>query len=539
MADENKWFLPEETRKYLTKTFEQLVNPVTLEIFIKDGQNDTFNNLAVVFSSDIARLSDKISVNVHQIGDEISKKYNVTRSPTVLINPEEYSIRYTGAPIGEEGKSFIEAIVMVSTKDSRMKPESRKMMEGLTEKKHIMVFVTPQCPYCPMQVLNGFKAAIERPDIVSAECVESAENQDLAERYNVSAVPQTIINDNTASTGMQPEESFMKDLIGNISGAPAPRIVKRKKGSSQKVDLIIVGAGPAGLTAGIYAQRSGLKSVILEKEVVGGQVALTPVVENYPGFANIPGKKLIDIIAAHASDYVDIREGEDVTKVRKHKDHIEVLTNEGKYMGKALVIGTGAQHRKLGVPGEKRLAGLGVSYCATCDGYLFRGKKLLMVGGGNSALTDALYLKNLGIDVTIVHRRDEFRAQQYLQEAIEKAGIPVLWNFVVEKIIGKTKVAAVELKNTKDGTFKNMEVDGVFIAIGWIPNVDLAVALGVELDEDGFIKVDNRMRTNVPQVYAAGDVNGGVRQIVTAISEGATAALTSFEDLAQPYWLNQ
>jgi thioredoxin reductase (NADPH) len=201
-------------------------------------------------------------------------------------------------------------------------------------------------------------------------------------------------------------------------------------------------------------------------------------------------------------------------------------------------LATGAKYRKLGIPGEDKFAGHGVSYCATCDGYFFKDKKVIMVGGGNSALTDALHLKNLGANVAIVHRRDSLRAEKYLQESIKSEKIPVIWDSIVEEIIGDEKqVNGVLVKNLKSKKLKKYKVDGVFIAIGEEPNSKLAGEMGIKLKDDGFIDVDNRCRTNIPRIYAAGDVTGGVRQIVTAVSEGATAALAAFEDLSNPYWL--
>jgi thioredoxin reductase (NADPH) len=304
-----------------------------------------------------------------------------------------------------------------------------------------------------------------------------------------------------------------------------------------EVDVIIIGGGPAGLTAGIYAKRSGLQPIVIEKDMVGGLVAVTPVVENYPGFTNIGGKKLMDLINTQAKNYVPINEGEEVLEIKVGKK-IEAFTNRRKYLGKSLIITTGAGYRKLGVPGEDKFSGHGVSYCATCDGYFFKGKKVVMIGGGNSALTDGLYLKNLGANIAILHRRDEFRAEKYLQESVEREKIPIIWNSVVQEIIGeKKKITGVKVMNIKTKKTKIVKVDGVFIAIGEEPNSKLANELGIKLDPSGFIEVDRSCRTNIPRIYAAGDVTGGVRQIVTAVSEGATAALAAFEDISNPYWL--
>jgi thioredoxin reductase (NADPH) len=384
-------------------------------------------------------------------------------------------------------------------------------------------------------VINAFKAAIEHPELVSSECVDSTQNLDLAKKYNVGSVPQTVINEKTISLGYQPEERFISELI---SMEPAESQVAPVEQEMIETDLIIVGAGPAGLTAGIYAKRSGLNTIILEKANVGGQVSVTPVVENYPGFQNIPGKKLMAMIAAHARGYVDIHEGEEVREVKAGK-RIEAITTRARYAAKALLLATGAQYKKMDVPGESRFSGHGVSYCATCDGYLFKDKKVVVVGGGNTALTDALHLKNLGARVIIVHRREELRADKHLQDSVEREGIPVMWNSVVEEILGDDEIKAVKIKNTRNNTTQELETDGVFIAIGETPNSQLAADIGISMNEGSFIQTDRSGRTNIPRIYAAGDVTVGLRQIVTAVGEGAAAVQAIFEDISHPYWLKK
>jgi thioredoxin reductase (NADPH) len=215
---------------------------------------------------------------------------------------------------------------------------------------------------------------------------------------------------------------------------------------------------------------------------------------------------------------------------------IEAITTRAHYAAKALLLATGAHYKKLDVPGEARFYGHGVSYCATCDGYLFKDKKVVVVGGGNTALTDALHLKNLGTSVTIVHHREEFRADKHLQESVNREGIMVLWNSVVEEILGDDKLTAIKLKNIKNNKIQEIEADGVFIAVGEQPNNQLAMQIGLALDESGFIKSDRNGRTSIPRIYAAGDVTVGLRQIVTAVGEGAAAAQAVFEDISHPYW---
>jgi thioredoxin reductase (NADPH) len=217
-------------------------------------------------------------------------------------------------------------------------------------------------------------------------------------------------------------------------------------------------------------------------------------------------------------------------------DPITVLTSRRRFLAKAVLLATGASYRPLGAPGESRLSGHGVSYCSTCDGPLFKGRKVLLVGGGNSAVTEALHLHNIGVQVTLVHRRDTLRAQEHLIKNIFANKIPVLFDTEVKEIRGKDRVEEVLLYNLRTKETKPMKVDGVFVAIGYTPTVELAKKLGIELTPEGYIKRDSRHRTNIPGIYSAGDVEGGYKQIVTATGQGAEAALAIFEDLVNPYW---
>ena len=304
---------------------------------------------------------------------------------------------------------------------------------------------------------------------------------------------------------------------------------------AQEFDTIIIGAGPAGLAAGIYARRAGLSCTILEKGVPGGQVLTSPAIENYPGFPEIQGMKLMDAMAEHARRYVDIREGEEVVRVRSG-ERFEVTTASTRYLARSLILATGSTHRKLGIPGEDGMTGRGVSYCATCDGFFYKKREAVVIGGGNTALTDAIYLHSIECKVTIIHRRDSFRADKHLQEGVAERKIPILFDTVAEEIIGEDEVTSIRLRNLKTGSTQVMPVNGVFVAIGEIPSSQIASELGLEMDPGGFVIVDKSFRTSVPFVYAAGDLAGGIRQIVAAVHGGAAAALSCFEDLTNPYY---
>jgi len=302
-------------------------------------------------------------------------------------------------------------------------------------------------------------------------------------------------------------------------------------------DVVIIGAGPAGLAAGIYGARAGLKCFILEKGVAGGQVMLSPWIENYPGFPRIEGMKLMETMAAHAREYVQIIEGVEVIGVEPEGDKFKITTSSGQLTSKGIILATGASHKKLLVPGEEEYFGKGVSYCATCDGFFFRKKRVVVIGGGNTAITEALYLLSIGCDVTLVHRRDSLRADLHLQDTANEKKLRIRLNTLIEKIIGDgNTVTAVELLDQQTGKKERMDVSGVFIAVGTVPGSALAKSLCLEMDEGGWVKVDQNYRTSMPFVYAAGDLVGGVLQIVSAVHGGAVAALSAFEDLADPYY---
>jgi thioredoxin reductase (NADPH) len=537
MPEDEKDILGEETRKALRETFEMLQGRVILEVFTQKGVNDEFSAVTVRLMKAIAELSDKIEVNVNDMTGEKARKYGVSRSPSVLIDPEKYRIRYTGAPVGEEGISFIQTLIRVSMGESTLTPVSKAKLAKLNEKRHIQVFVSPTCPYCPGEVMNSFKAAIERPDLVSAEAVEATENLDLAREVDLSGVPHTIVNGVTVSKGLQPEERFIDNLMEMKPFVDTRdlRQVPAVGGEARETDVLVIGGGPAGLTAAIYLERSGLKTIVLEKSVLGGQLAITPVVENWPGVRSIPGARLMELMGAQAREYTDIHENEPVLELKVGRK-MEAITSKGRYISRALVLAMGAGHRKLGVPGEERLVGRGVAYCATCDGFLYKGRNVVVVGGGNNALTDAVYLHSIGANVTLVHRSEQLRAEKRLRDLYAQTGRPVILNSEVDEILGKDKVDSVRLRDATAGNLRTMPVDGVFVSVGEVPSSGLARDIGVKLDGEKFIIVDRNMRTNIPRVYAAGDITGGVRQIVTAVGAAAVAAVSTFEDLGDPYW---
>ena len=301
-----------------------------------------------------------------------------------------------------------------------------------------------------------------------------------------------------------------------------------------KYDIVIIGAGPGGLTAGIYAGRQGTKNLIIDRDLAGGIGREVPEMENYPGFDKISGLELVEKMKSQAIANCDLKENENVLNIQKTDDDTYkfiIKTDKDNYQSKTIILATGSSHRHLNVKGEEEFIGKGVSYCATCDGFFFAGRDIAMVGGGNSALQEAIYLKNLGANVTIIHRRDEFRAQKHLQNIVKKENINVVYNATVEEIKGDMLVESIVLKDTKTGELSELPVNGVFISVGYEPHIELAEQLGVNLDQTGHIIIDKNQKTNVDYVYAIGDVCVGLKQWVVACGEGAVAATSAFEDI--------
>ena len=302
-----------------------------------------------------------------------------------------------------------------------------------------------------------------------------------------------------------------------------------------KYDIIIIGAGPGGLTAAIYAGRQGTKNLMIDRDLAGGIGREVPEMENYPGFDNISGLELIEKMKEQAIKNTELHEMEEVEEIIQNDGEYRftVKTSKDEYLSKTVILATGSSHRHLDAKGEEEFKGKGVSYCATCDGFFFAGRDIIMVGGGNSALQEALYLNNLGAKVTLIHRRDEFRAQKHLQNMIKEAGIKTILNATVEEIKGEMLVESVILKDTKTGELTEYPTNGVFISVGYIPHTELATQLGVDLDESGHIIIDKEQKTNVDYVYAIGDVCVGLKQWVVACGEGAVAATSAFHDLKE------
>jgi len=315
-------------------------------------------------------------------------------------------------------------------------------------------------------------------------------------------------------------------------------------------DCIIIGAGPAGLGAALYTSRDRLKTLILEKFYPGGQISTTDRIENYPGIERIDGPGLIERMQKQAQSFgVELKTGLEVTSIERLQDgNLLVHCDEGKYISRSIILSLGSGYRRLGVPGEEefRSAGAGVSYCGTCDAPFFKAKQVVAVGGGNTALEETLHLAKFAEKVTLIHRRDEFRATKVLQEELQaktsepNSNLIIKYSTVATAIEGEGKVQSVSLKNVKTGEEENYPCDGVFIFIGMVPNTDFLKGF-VELSENGFVKCDCAyLRTSVPGVFVAGDCRvGAAMQLATAVADGVTAAMMLKQYFRAPNWWNE
>jgi len=295
-------------------------------------------------------------------------------------------------------------------------------------------------------------------------------------------------------------------------------------------DVVIVGGGPGGLTAGIYAMRAALKTIIVEKAVAGGQVAISDGVENYPGFESITGYELSQKFLQHAQSYGIEFVQEEVVAVEPGLDfHSVKLANGTTLQTHTVILATGGSPRKLGVSGEDEYYGKGVSYCGVCDGFFFRDKTVVVVGGGDTAAEEALYLAKLAKQVYLVHRRDALRASMILQQRVkDECKIEILWNTIVAEIKANDEgVNSVSLKDTQTGEQRELRTDGVFIFVGFLPNNKLVPA-GIKMNADGYVVTNDKCETNMPGIYVVGDLREKyAKQIVVAAADGCTAALVA------------
>ena len=392
----------------------------------------------------------------------------------------------------------------------------------------VKIYTTDSCPYCvkTKNILDSKGIEYEEINVHGSEELRD-EIEKLTGRRDV---PQIFIDDKHIGDDDDLEELRVSGELDKMFS-----VETQNDNGPEARNVIIIGSGPAGLAAAIYAARANLKPLVITGNEIGGQLSKTTDIENYPGFQGESPAELIKIMQEQAERFGAEMRFDMVTEVDFEQHPFKITTYESEILAKSVIIATGASHRKLKIPGEEEFAGRGVSYCATCDGFFFQNRPVVVVGGGESAAEEALFLTRFSSQVHLAHRRDRLRAGPVLQERIlnhEKADI--IWDSIIEEIQGdENGVTAVRLKNVKTNEQTIHPTEGVFVAIGLIPNTEIFQGK-IELDENGYIITDRRQSTNVPGVFAAGDVQDQVfRQVITAAGTGAVAAIEAEKYIAE------
>ncbi len=407
--------------------------------------------------------------------------------------------------------------------------EFQALMAG--DKPVLADFWAPWCPYC-VKITEAYDAiAAEYGDRMEVVKINIDDYEPLCDAQGVEVIPTLILyQGGKAMDRVVAPES--KAAIERFIGDVLPQKTQRE--DARVHDMLIIGGGPGGYTAALYAARAGLDALVLEKLSAGGQMALTEQVDNYPGFVEgVEGAVLSRSMMEQAQRFGAQTVSAEVMRVDLAADPKMVETSEGIFYGKTVVIATGAGPRKLGLPNEDALVNRGVAYCAACDGMFFKGKRVAVIGGGNSAAADAILLSRIAKEVHIIHRRDTLRATKVYHAPLEKAENVIFhWNSVTEEILSDDKVTGLRIKNVQSGAEEVLAVEGVFISVGREPASQL-FAGQVDLDASGYIVADESTRTNIPGVFAVGDVRvKALRQVITAAADGAVAAHMAEEYLA-------
>ncbi len=541
MAD----LLDAQTKQDLKVLLDQLPRPVNIFFFSKEKECPHCHEQQQVLS-EIAALSSKITLTIYDMEKDsiAAAKYGIARTPaTVIISTKDHGIRLYGVTAGYEFSSLVETIIMASTGASGLSPEIEAIIRTIDQPVHLEVMVTLTCPYCPRAVHAAFQLAMVT-DQIRADAVDSGEFPELSQRYDISSVPKTVINEKFSFTGAIPVESVYLEILKNLK----PDEYKKVRAALQDAqghrhvrpadpkhmyDTIIVGGGPAALSAAVYAARKEL-DVLLVADELGGQIINTAVIENYLGLPGISGKELAEQFQFHAEQFpIAEKIGSPVSKVSEIDGVFTVRTaDEQDLTGRTVIYCAGMEYRKLGIPGENQFVGHGIAFCATCDAPLYKGKKVAVIGGGNSALTSARDLLHYAGEVHIVHRRDSFKADPVLVNEIKiLKNVIIHYETEVKEFFGDEKLKGMRISAGGKAKSEDIEVDGVFLEIGLNPNTAPVQDL-VPLNSNCEIPVNRDNSTARPGFFGAGDATDvAEKQIVIAAAEGAKAALAAYKFL--------
>ena len=492
---------------------------------------------------ELCRISDLLKLEVHDLvlDGDTALNYKIEMAPaTAIVGAKDHGIRFYGLTGGYEFTSLLEAILLVSRGRSNLDPQLEEMVRKIKEPVHLQVMTTLTCQYCPEMVRVAHEFAFVN-DNIRADMVESSEFPELVKKYQVSGVPKTIINGVHSFEGAQPAPAVYLEIIKAVAPGQYDALMgelravqsagKTKIAKTGHVyEMAIVGGGPAA----IYAARKELDVVLIARKL-GGQITYTAGIENYLGLPDVSGTEMAEAFRVHMSRYpIAEAVGENVMKIERSGQEF-VLTTEksGQFKAHSVVYCAGKEYKRLGVPGEEKFIGKGIGFCATCDAPLYKGKKVAVVGGGNSAFTSARDLVGFASEIHLVHRGKDFRADAALVAEVKKAGNVSLHSpMEVREYLGGDKLNGIRLASPDGAEKLDLDVDGVFLEIGLTPNSSPLKDL-LPLNPFGEITVDRAQNTSEKGLFAAGDVTDTEeKQISIAVGQGAQAALSAYKYLA-------
>ncbi|HNW44305.1 MAG TPA: FAD-dependent oxidoreductase [Elusimicrobiales bacterium] len=488
----------------------------------------------------------KLEVRDLVLDGDTAMNYKIDLAPaTAVIGARDYGIRFYGFTGGHEFSSLLEAVLMISSGSSGLDPQLEALVRQIKQPVHLQVMVTLTCPYCPEMVHTAHQFAFLN-DKIRADMVEAAEFPDLAKKHQVSGVPKTIINGTSSFEGALPAPAACLEIIKAVEPERYAAMMEavraaRNAGKIKKTEagrlyeLVIVGGGPAAMSAAVYAARKGLDVALVAKKL-GGQLGYTAGIDNYLGLAGLSGAEMTEAFRGHLERH-QIAEavGSPVTRIEKSGSQFLLSTAGGeKFKALCVIYCAGKEYKRLGAPGEERFMGKGIAFCATCDAPLYRGLRVAVVGGGNSAFTAVRDLLCFASEIHLVHRRPDFRADAGLVEQARKApNVTLHTPMEVQEYLGTEKLTGIKLASPDGKQHLALAVDGVFLEIGLTPNSAPLQEL-IQLNPVGEIPVDRAQGTAEKGLFAAGDVTDTEeKQISIAVGQGALAALSAYKYLAE------
>lgn len=535
-----------ETRRELKLVLDNLQAPVRLVFFKEKSACPTCGRQEELLR-ELCAVSGRLKLEVHDLvlDGDTALNYRIDKAPaTAVLGDRDYGIRFYGLTAGHEFTSLLEAILLVSGGRTGLPPELAELVKKIDKPVHLEVMVTLDCPYCPEMVRVAHEFAFVNEHI-RADMVEAAEFPEIVKKYQVTGVPRTIINGSHSFVGAMPAAAAYLEIVKAVAPeqyAALTEQLKAARGTDKTkkaepghlYEMVIVGGGPAAMSAAVYAARKQLDLALIAPKL-GGQINYTSGIENYLGLAEATGTEMGGTFHEHMARYpVAEALGEAVTKIEKAGAEFLLTTDAGRtYNALSVVYCAGKEYKRLGAKGEDRFMGKGIAFCATCDAPLYKGKKVAVVGGGNSAFTAVRDLRGLAAEVHLIHRSTGFRADEVLVEEAKKAPNVVFHlSRELREYLGKGSLTGLVLASPDGKETEELAVDGVFLEIGLNPNSGPLKDL-LPLTAFGEVAVDKSQATAARGLFAAGDVTDTEeKQISIAVGQGALAALSAYKYLA-------